>query len=114
MASVLSTEVSQGYCDWVFSTIQRHLRTWKPLGRIFSQSITASLGAQTPRRPLQGCSTISTSQPSVALTHSTKPPFLYATHGPNELEPREATLERPEQLFATVMILDIGLMHQHL
>jgi len=42
-----------------------------------------------------------------------KPPFLYATHGPNELEPREATLERPEELFATVMILDIGLMDQH-
>ena len=39
--------------------------------------------------------------------------LLVRTIGPNELEPREATLERPEQLFATVMILDIGLMHQH-
>jgi hypothetical protein len=42
-----------------------------------------------------------------------KPPFLYATHGPDQLEPRKATLERPEELFATVMILDVGFMDQH-
>jgi len=39
--------------------------------------------------------------------------LLVGTIGPDELEPREASLERPEQLFATVMILDGGLMHQH-
>jgi hypothetical protein len=33
--------------------------------------------AQTLRRPLHGCSTISTSQPSVALTHEHLPSFLY-------------------------------------
>ncbi len=47
------------------------------------------------------------------MTHSTKLPFLYATHRPDQLEPREATLERPEQLFAAVMILNVGFMDQH-
>jgi hypothetical protein len=71
------------------------------------------LGAQTPRRPLQGCSTISTTQPSVSLTHSTKPPFLYATHGPDQLEPRKAALEWLQEVFAALMILNAGLMDEH-
>src|SRR5215470_18981713 len=76
MEWVLSIQVFQGSYDWVFSTIHLHFKTWKPLGRICSQSMTASFRAQTPRRPLQGCSTISTSQPSFSLTHRALPPFL--------------------------------------
>src|SRR5260370_4475627 len=39
--------------------------------------------------------------------------LLVGTIRPDELEPREAPLERPEELFAAVMILNVGLMHQH-
>src|SRR6266567_741176 len=39
--------------------------------------------------------------------------LLVGTIRPDQLESREATLERPEQLFAAVMILDVGFMDQH-
>src|SRR5260370_3393596 len=39
--------------------------------------------------------------------------LLVCTIRPDQLEPREAPLERPEQLFAAVMILDVGFMDQH-
>jgi hypothetical protein len=71
------------------------------------------LGAQTPRRPLQGCSTISTFQPSTSLTHEGVATLLVRTIGPDQLEPRKASLEWPEQFFAAVMILNVGLVHQH-
>jgi hypothetical protein len=47
------------------------------------------------------------------LTHSTKPPFLYATHGPDQLEPRKAALEWLQEVFAALMILNAGLMDEH-
>src|SRR5260370_42169749 len=61
----------------VLSTIHRHLSTWNALGRIFSHSTSIPSFTQTPRKPLHGCSTICTSQPSVSFTHWTKPPLLY-------------------------------------
>jgi hypothetical protein len=97
----------------VRSTIQRHFKTWKPLGRICSQSMIASLGAHTYRRPLQGCSTISTSHPSVALFPRLKAAFLVRTVGPDELQSGEAALERLQEMLAALLILDVGLMHQH-
>ncbi len=39
--------------------------------------------------------------------------LLVRTIGPDQLEPRKAALERPEELFAAVMILNVGLVHQH-
>jgi hypothetical protein len=39
--------------------------------------------------------------------------FLVSAIGPDELHPREAISQRSQQQFATVVILDVGLMHQH-
>ena len=40
--------------------------------------------------------------------------LLVRAIGPDQLEPREAPLERPEELFAPVMILDVGFMHEQM
>ena len=39
--------------------------------------------------------------------------LLVPALGPDELEARKAVLEWFEQAFSTVLILDVGLMHQH-
>jgi hypothetical protein len=75
--------------------------------------MTASLGAQTPRKPLQGCSTISTSHPSVALTHSPKPSFLYSVICPDQLETRKGPWKRRKEALAAAVVLDVGFMDEH-
>lgn len=47
-----------------------------PQGRILSHSLTVPASAHSPRRPLQGCSTISTFPPGVCVICSTNPPLL--------------------------------------
>ncbi len=98
----------------VLSTIQRHLSTWKPLGRIFSQSMTVSFGAQTPRWPLQGCSTTSTSQPNVSLLPLDEVAFLVRAVDPDQLEPRKTAAQWLQEVFAALVIQETGLMHQHM
>ncbi len=39
--------------------------------------------------------------------------FLVPTISPDELHPQEAAPKRCQQQFATMVILDVGLMHQH-
>lgn len=41
-----------------------------------------------------------------------KPPFLYATHNPDQLEARKAAFERLQEGFPTLMILKTSLVHQ--
>jgi len=39
--------------------------------------------------------------------------FLVPTIGPDQLHPRETAPKRLQQQFPAVVILDVGLMHQH-
>jgi hypothetical protein len=113
MESVLSTEVSQGHCDWVFSTIHRHFNTWKPLGRTFSQSMTTSFGVQTPRWPQKAMLYHLHLPPERLFDPRDEAAFLVRAIGPNQLEPWEAPFKWLQEGFSTLVILDTGLMHQH-
>jgi len=61
-----------------------------------------SLGAQTPRNPLHGCSTISTSQPSVSLSLRDETALAVRIISPDVLKPGKAPLEgfQAESLFS--------------
>jgi len=96
----------------VRSTIQRHFNTWKPLGRIFSQSRMASLrhpdASQAAPRvlddlylPAEGF-----------LDPLNKATLVVRTVRPDQLESRKAALERFQEVFATRMILDVGLVDE--
>ncbi len=76
--------------------------------------MTVSFGVQTPRWPVQGCSTASTSQPNVSLTHESVVTFLVRTVDPDQLESGKAASQRFQEEFAACRILDLGLLDQHL
>ena len=97
----------------VLSTIQRHFNTWKPKGANLLRIDDCVLG----------CPNATLASPGVL--HRLHLPakrlfdplheaaFLVRTVDPDQLEPGKAASQWSQQEFAAGMILDIGLMHQH-
>jgi hypothetical protein len=95
------------------STIQRHVSTWKPLGRILSPSRTVSLGAHTPHWLLQGVFHHLHPPPEDLCGPFEEATFLRRAVGPYQREPRNAATQWLQKVCATLLILTTSFLHSH-